>query len=147
MKQLHKFFVLPLPQKWLLCQSFLLLGLIRLALWKLSFQQLTNVLLKGSSKSQPLPSRGSIADTDIIWALEVATYYLPGQPKCLARALVAKLLLMHYGYRCDLRLGVARQNPEQLMAHAWVESEGKVLIGQIPELSSLTPFSNLHSLG
>ena len=43
---------------------------------------------------------------------------------------IAPLLLARRGFPASLHIGVAKQGQEkQLEAHAWVESEGKVLIG------------------
>jgi len=48
---------------------------------------------------------------------------------CLVQALVAEQLLTELGYECVVRLGAAKTASGELSAHAWVECEGKVLVG------------------
>ncbi|NEQ84407.1 MAG: lasso peptide biosynthesis B2 protein, partial [Moorea sp. SIO2I5] len=64
--------------------------------------------------------------------------------KCLARALTSYTLMVQYGYVPQLRIGVAKGESGQLEAHAWVENQGLVVIGQLPDL---TRFKTLPSLG
>ena len=47
----------------------------------------------------------------------------------LFRSLAAHVLLSRHGHANRLRLGVARAADRRLEAHAWVESEGAVLLG------------------
>ena len=47
-------------------------------------------------------------------------------------------MLSRAGYPCELRMGVAKKAPDELIAHAWVESEGRVVIGEF-ELERYTP--------
>jgi len=40
-----------------------------------------------------------------------------------------QFLLERRGYSADLRIGLAREAQRQLMAHAWVEHQGRVIFG------------------
>jgi hypothetical protein len=64
----------------------------------------------------------------IVWAVIVASQYIP-RATCLAQALAAQILLARECYQSNLRIGVAKGDKDQLEAHAWLESDGKVLIG------------------
>lgn len=55
---------------------------------------------------------------------------MPGGRNCLARALAAELMLGRYGYSSQLKIGVAKTPSGEFEAHAWLESEGRVLIGR-----------------
>jgi len=48
---------------------------------------------------------------------------------CLAVALVAQSLLMRHGYESSFRIGVRRSEDRAFAAHAWLEREGRVIVG------------------
>ncbi|SRR6266545_4203891 len=77
------------------------------------------------------PSRGvtSLSVPRIVWAVTAVTRRVPGANSCLIRALVAQTLLARHGHPAALRLGVARVPAGTLAAHAWVESEGRIVLG------------------
>jgi hypothetical protein len=54
---------------------------------------------------------------------------------CLTQALAAQTLLRFRGDWAKLCLGVARGDFGEFKAHAWLEADGKVIIGDSPELS------------
>jgi hypothetical protein len=68
----------------------------------------------------------------------VASNALPVETTCLPRALAAGSLLARYGYDSTLRIGVARDDGE-FAAHAWVERDGVVTIGDLPDLGRFVP--------
>jgi len=79
----------------------------------------------------------------VIWAVSVASHYMPGGVKCLARALATQILLHWHGYPADLQIGVAKGEAGQLEAHAWVESQGQIVMGYLSNLSRFTPLPAL----
>jgi hypothetical protein len=70
----------------------------------------------------------------IVWAVDTATRYQYGPPTCLPRALTAYTLFHQAGYDALLRIGVAHNAQRELEAHAWVEYEGVVVLGALPDL-------------
>ena len=62
----------------------------------------------------------------------------------MTRALALMLLLRRRGYPAELRIGVRPSGEDRLDAHAWVEGEGRILIGQIASLSEYTPLPKLE---
>ena len=70
---------------------------------------------------------GSVSLEDIGTAVTAAGRHVPGST-CLTEALVGEILLSRRGFPSRLRLGVAREAGE-LRAHAWVESEGRIVVG------------------
>jgi hypothetical protein len=77
-----------------------------------------------------------------VWAIEAAGQAIPGMRNCLVQAIAAEAILAGIGYTCELRIGVAKTGPDELIAHAWLESDGKVLIGDC-ELDRFTPLARL----
>ncbi len=65
----------------------------------------------------------------IVWSVEAASCRIPFAENCLVKALVAHILLKEAGYPATLHIGVAKKDAESFQAHAWIESEGQVVIG------------------
>jgi hypothetical protein len=142
MRSLRKFFRLPRGERWLLLKAALLLGAIRIGLRLLPFQTLKQ-RLDSASKSR---AAGEFSSDRIVWALATASRYVLGDKPCLTQALAAQMLLKRQGYPASLRIGVARKGKGELQAHAWVESEDRVVIGG-GELSDYTPLPALDGEG
>ena len=119
-----------------------MLGTIRLGLWLFPFR-LMRLLLAGVKQSKyelHEPDETYIDKT--IWAITIATEYIPAT--CLTQAIAIQVLLAQRSYSTDLRIGVAKCDGRQLQAHAWVESQGKVVIGASEDLSRYTPLPPLQ---
>jgi hypothetical protein len=142
MKKLQKFLALDSDERYLLLEAFFLLNGIRLGFVLLEF----SVLQKGLSKLGRPESHHdrcqSRSVSRIIWAVEVSTHFSPGGAKCLARALAVQVLMQRQGYDPKLQIGVIKNSTQDFRAHAWIEYQGMVVIGQLPELedySALLP--------
>lgn len=61
------------------------------------------------------------------WAVPAAAKRVPGA-NCLPRALAGSWMLAQAGLPSELRIGVAPEDGT-LLAHAWLEVDGEVLIG------------------
>jgi len=65
----------------------------------------------------------------VAWAIETVGRRLPTVSTCLVRALAAELLL---DGRCGPRrlcIGVRRSRPGILESHAWLECDGRIVVG------------------
>ena len=141
MRQLGKFFNLTTREKRLLIETFLLLGGIRLGLWLLPFPTLQRLLADLNQVN--LSGHNPITTDQIIAAVNRSSRYLPGYVKCLARALTTQVLMLRSGHSCELCIGVAKGKKGQFKAHAWVESQGQIVIGKVADLARYTPMSAL----
>ena len=65
-------------------------------------------------------------------AIEIAARRIP-RATCLTQAIAAQLLLARYGNASTLRLGVLTSSG-QFKAHAWVEHNGGIVIGDVPAI-------------
>ncbi len=144
MKRLLKFLYLSSGDRQLLLKTFILLGLVRLGLCLLPFASLRRVLvgISRSTSSQQKVNQTEVAK--LIWAVNQSSRYMPGGAKCLARALTTQVLMSWHGYSSELRIGVVKDEHKRLLAHAWLENEGEVVIGK---LRNLADFKALPSLG
>ncbi len=127
MRQLRKFLSLTQRDRSLVVKSTFLLGAIKLGLWLLPFQTLRRILkIIGKPAAELQEAEKTFVDK-AVWAVLVATRYIPGI-KCLAQALAIQVLLVQRGYPAYLRIGVIK-GEGKLSAHAWVETEGQVVGG------------------
>lgn len=79
------------------------------------------------------------------WALEVSKRYLP-PPTCLVQAVVAQVFYSTHGIHTDLHFGV-RKRKEKLKAHAWLESDGKIFVGDIEGLEQYIRLFTMAGIG
>jgi hypothetical protein len=62
------------------------------------------------------------------WAVRNSARLVP-KASCLTQALAAQFLLARSGYPSQLRIGVATDPAGRLLAHAWLVSNGRVVVG------------------
>jgi hypothetical protein len=125
--------------------TFSLLTAIRLGLLLLPFRLLLQILERISQISAHV-YRGTDAIRKIVWTVEVSSRFMPRGVKCLARALTTKTLLNWHGYTPDLKIGVAKNDGGQLEAHAWIEYQGRVIIGNLRDLTRFIPLPSIEGL-
>jgi hypothetical protein len=107
-----------------------LLALMRVALLLCPFRVVLRCVNRVSAPPAGLPSAlDPIRMERVRWAVSRADRFVPGGRHCLTRALVAKLLVGGRRGSVDLRIGVARSDAGQLVAHAWLESNGAPVFG------------------
>lgn len=132
MELLRKFFTLrPSDQVFLGLVCIPAVGVIRLALTFLPYQSLKRLLSACPEKAEaPLALVRRVA-----WGVRNAARAIPGAT-CLTQALAAQFLLARLGYPSQIRIGVAKDSDGELLAHAWLLSNGSVVIGgSMQELS------------
>ncbi|HLK50254.1 MAG TPA: lasso peptide biosynthesis B2 protein [Bryobacteraceae bacterium] len=136
MRKATKFLVLPRTDQWLLLQALAIVTAMRVCLALLPFRpgRRRSRLRAAPQSAGPCPRR-------IAWAIEKVGGCL-GSATCLARARAAEIILRWRGYPARVTIGVMpgeRQTEESgLIAHAWVEFEGEVLVGG-PDIDRYTP--------
>ena len=143
MEQIHKFSSLSTPDRSLLLKSAFLLGVITLGLRLLSFHAMQRFSMGARQKTARARHTDQPSADRIAWAVRVASRYVPAAT-CLSQALAARVLLGQYGYPARLCIGVARGEKGQLEAHAWVESQGRVIVGNSQDLSHYAPLLSLE---
>jgi len=143
MRRLRKFASLPGVERRLILEEVLLLWAVRFSLWVLPFR-IVNGYVATHARARRR-SRAAVPLDRLAWILGAAGTLLPGKRTCLVRALAGRLLVAGEGYTPTLRLGVARDADGRLDAHAWLECDGRVLVGG-GGLDRYTPFpTHSHS--
>ena len=126
----------------LLAEASTLVTIVNVALRFLPYrflERLNQVRVTATSSSNP----PTVVPGKIGWAVQAVARRLPGKNACLVQALTAQAMLRRRGYPSDLRIGVAGRDPEgAIKAHAWVEYDGKVIVGEIADLSSYSVLSS-----
>jgi len=125
-RKIHKLLNLSSNERRLLIKTWILLGVIRLGLELFPFSTLRKLLFKLT-----FLSRGPLKDFSVeylVWSVAVVSPYVP-KTTCLAQALTAQFLLQRAGRQACLHIGVNYGIGGRLEAHAWVESQGRILIG------------------
>lgn len=137
MKRLRKFLSLTSSDRCLLVNTLFLLEIIRLGLKLLPLQALRRFLARMAQPTAKLQQADQASVDKVIWTVTVASRYIRGV-RCLAQALAAQVLLGRHGYSSCLHIGVARGKGGKLFAHAWVESQGRIVIGSSGDMSHYT---------
>jgi hypothetical protein len=88
---------------------------------------------------------GEINIDKIIWAVALASRYVPAAT-CLTQALAGQVLLNQHCAPTVLRIGVMKDQRGEFQAHAWIESQGRVVIGDVPDLASFTELPSAGEL-
>ena len=128
MARVVKFLDLDADQRWLLCKVTMLLAAIRLSLWVLPYPAVRRFLDRLSQRSAPLEP-GRLSAERLAWATTIAGRIIPGGGHCLTQALTLRTFMSRRGYPARICYGVRGVEGAPLMAHAWVEHDGTVLIG------------------
>ena len=143
MQRMRKFLSLSATDRRLLVTSALLLGVVRLGLWLLPFRTLQRLLADMTRTPTALQIIDQSSIDRVSWAVTVASRHVPAAT-CLTQALATQVLLGRRGCPTTLRIGVARGERGEFQAHAWVEYQGRVVIGGSDAPSRFTPLASLE---
>ncbi len=120
MRDLAVFRALPDEDRRLLFEAFVATVMFRLALYFFSIERLRRLAGRRGHGTRPVDR--------IVWAARAAARRVPGTT-CLSSALALQRLLTANAQASELHIGVTRDGGK-FEAHAWVEQEGRILIGE-----------------
>ncbi len=89
--------------------------------WVVSENQSRKSMVDGKSTTDPVALQ-------VVRMVSVAAHHGPYRANCLRQALVAWALLQQHGFPTELKVGV-KKDLEGFAAHAWVESNGRIILG------------------
>jgi hypothetical protein len=138
MNRLGKFVALPREEKRLLVRALFSVASIRAALWIAPAKTLRSVAGRSSQQTVERHDGDEVSIDRIVQAVERVSPYVP-KATCLTQALAAQIMLTQEGYSTRLVIGVAKSDNDDREAHAWVEHQGRVIIGDLGELSRYAP--------
>ena len=137
---MRKYVRLPARERAVLTRTIITLGAARLAMWILPFPVGRRWLVGKRRTKSPTITRDQIT-----WAMAQARRVVP-RATCLPQALAAEALLTRGGLAAELQIGVMKTEAGKLLAHAWVESEGRIVVGDLPDLRAYTRLPTLPSV-
>lgn len=127
--------------KKLFIQTYVVMCLVRLGLLLLPFSRLQDLILKSKKLTWLAIAKSEVTVGAIALAVHRSGKYSPGQPMCLAKALTTAVLMSVYSLPYQINIGVAKGESGKIEAHAWVTWEGKVMVGNLPDLERYVPMS------
>lgn len=136
MQRLKRFLHLSRQERALVFQAVLAMLVVRLSLPWFSLRTVQRLAVSIRWRSSE-----ALSAHRIVWAVRSSACFVP-RSTCLVQALAAQALLIQYGYRPYLTIGVTKNECEPFGAHAWVTCEDEVLIGG-PETGNYTALLNL----
>lgn len=116
----------------LLVEAGLTLCWARSLTWFVPFRRYRSRLTSSELQGRPIERQKL---REIAWAVNRLSALLPGTLNCLPQALTVQTMLRRRGTEGILRFGVKPTKDGAIRAHAWVEWEEKVLVGQLPDLA------------
>ena len=131
-RHVRSFFRRPPAERLLLIKALCVVACVRAGLSLLPFPRFQALFgrVRGA-----IPVRhdtaGPLSIAQLVWAVRFASIYVPNAT-CLTQALAAQVLLERHGYPTRLLIGVAQDDKGKapFQAHAWLESNGTVVIGE-----------------
>jgi hypothetical protein len=142
LNRLQKFIALPWRGEVLYLKTALWLLAVKIGLCLLPFNRLRTWM---TSSSQP---DGKPQDINglytVILAIErISQFLVPLRINCLPQALVGHRLLRQQGFDVELKIGVLKNHGDQISAHAWLEYQGQVILGDLKGLEQFAVFPSL----
>ena len=123
---ISKFLGVGWPERFAVVRATVLLLLARTSLALLPFP----TILRLASRIRPrVPPSGTQDLRTMVWAVTVVGNRLFPTTPCLTQAVIVHRLLRRSGKPSELRIGVRKDRGGRFGAHAWVESEGEIVIG------------------
>jgi hypothetical protein len=141
-QRLYKFLALPWQGKWLHLNAAFWLLVVKAGLYLVAFERLRGWLACfDGPPGKPVETEELRA---IVGAIERMSRVLaPFRINCLPQALVGQKLLREKGFDVQLRIGVLKDRRDRLAAHAWLEYQGRVVLGDLRGLARFAAFPNL----
>lgn len=139
------------PRRWgLALEALATIWWFKLVLKTMPFRRYRH-LLEPESRTEPRPL-GFERIAEVVWAVDRVSRRWAETLDCLPRALTVQRMLRRRGTSCRVRLGVAAAGAAAptgpgIRAHAWVERDGQVLIGALPDLDAFAPLDRWPGAG
>lgn len=135
MRAVCKFLSLPVRDRLLLVRAAMLLVSLRVALRLIPFKRLSRIRFRRNTRAPEETDR-------LLWSVCCASRWMPA-PTCLVQALALHILLARAGHDSRVRIGVTNRS-RTLDAHAWVELNGRILLGG-PEVRPYQPLFSIQA--
>ncbi len=133
-----RFFQIPWVEKKLIVRVFILLNVSRFFTFFIPLKQM-QFLFQPILLLKRRNVLSGISKEKIIWAIESVSAHSRFAENCLSKALVAQALFLESGHASELYIGVSKNPSASLEAHAWMESGGRVVLGESQKKEHFVP--------
>jgi hypothetical protein len=142
MKLLVKFLKLPLAEKILHVEALIAVISAGFVLRLVPFRFIRRSLARRLSSDV---TEGPVNWAEIHTIVRSVNFFSRFHPfaSCLSKAVAALLLIKHKGGHAVLKIGVAKDEHKNFIAHAWLETNGRIVIGKLPPMSKYTVLNTL----
>lgn len=130
MKKLSRIIFSSSQKKLLFLQSLFFVWVIRLILWIFPYKRLDKWLSRFDARVRDNNVNDWIIIKSVVRSVRLCSRYVP-YASCLTQALATQTILKLKGQSSSLKIGVEKDEDGKLAAHAWVEIEGKIIIGKL----------------
>lgn len=140
MKALRRFLALDRSDRMFLAGCIIVVATVRLCLSLLSYRR-----MQAWFPATPAVDNPSAPElVRIAWGIRNAARLVPGA-SCLTQALSGQFILARRGKASQIRIGVARDDEGRFIAHAWLISAGKIVLGGAEtDVSRFTSLTDLN---
>jgi hypothetical protein len=133
---------LPWPEKGQYLKTALWLLAVKAGLYLLPFNRLRGWMVRPVRLDGKPATREAMRAT--LLAIErISRVLAPLRINCLPQALVGHRLLRQQGFDVHLKIGVLKNHGDQISAHAWLEYQGQVILGDLKGLEQFAVFPSL----
>ncbi|MDR3598919.1 MAG: lasso peptide biosynthesis B2 protein [Desulfosporosinus sp.] len=130
MRYIRQFLSLRFTDQRPLIEAFILLGISRFLILAIKFKTVAPVLGKhGKESANKVTAQDLEISKKVAWAVRVMSKHTVWESKCLVQAMTAKIMLNRRKISSTIYLGVAKDEAQQLIAHAWLRCGDKILTG------------------
>jgi hypothetical protein len=131
MRLIARYKQLSAGERRLLLRALVVVAAVRLALWILPFRVTRHWVERLGKPPGPWRDLDFPTIRQTAGAIQAAGRRIRGAT-CLTQGMATQILLGRLGQRTCLHLGVARKRDGKFEAHAWVEAQGRIIIGDTP---------------
>jgi hypothetical protein len=135
MSSLLSFINLPIKEKELFFQAIYFLIVFRIKLARTPPKNLfAEIAAEPSFDGREICLSGYVLPSRIVRIINQASRFVP-YTTCLSKALVGSVLFSKNCCKSGLHIGVFVNEKRKLEAHAWLSYDGRIVIGDLPDLS------------
>lgn len=116
-------------ETYFLVKTLLLLWAVRITLWILPFSTIQKIVKRTTVVPEERIDHEKSSVEKITWAVTTMSRYVL-MCTCLTRALAAQILLARQNCPSRIKLGVNKNSKGQLGAHAWLEVDDEIVLGE-----------------
>lgn len=145
-----KFVSLGIKRQALLSITFMSTGFFRMLILFIPFKHIARIMgVESQETPYILDDTKSKGIESIRWSVITASRYTPWQSLCMVQALTAQLLLRLIRVQSTIYLGLAKDEANQLIAHAWLRCGDQIITGGnvMDEFKMITCFASKRTKG